>query len=38
VNFVFLKPTNGDKPAALTSDEHLGVRLCSFIITSYLIL
>ena len=29
MNFVFLKPTNKDKPAALTSYEHLGVRLCS---------
>ena len=29
VSFVFLKLTNKDKPAALTSYEHLGVRLCS---------
>ena len=26
---VFLKPINKNKPAALTSYEHLGVRLCS---------
>jgi len=29
VNFVFLEPTNKDKPPALTAYEHLGVRLCS---------
>ena len=26
---IFLKPTNKDTPAALTSYEHLGVQLCS---------
>ena len=31
VNFVFLKPTNKDKPAALTSYEHLEVQLCLYI-------
>ena len=35
VNFVLLKLTNKDKPAALTSYEHLGVRLCS--IMTYLL-
>ena len=29
MTFVFLKPTNKDKPATLTSYEHFGVRLCS---------
>ena len=32
MNFVFLKPTNKDKPATLTSYEHLGVWLRSYFV------